>query len=279
MKRILITGASTGIGLGIAKALAEYGHTVFAGVRKQSDADKLSKFNNIRPLILDVENMEDITSAQTLLEKEGLDVLINNAGIGRSGALIEVSLEDMHKQFDVNVFAPLMMVQVMRDLLIDSKGHIITISSINGHVITPFLGPYVMSKFAVEAMDETLRAELKDFGVRVTTVNPGQYTTPIFHKLNDSLDEIAKNSIYYKDQLKKFNNFDPTKIGRDVSIIGEDLLKIINSENPPNRFISGTEDERKWVYDASIERLRDLLSNSSDKTIVQYLEEISKKEQ
>lgn len=270
MKKILITGASSGIGLGIAKALGEYGHIVFAGVRKQSDADSLSALENVRPIILDVEREDDIESAKTLLEEEGLDVLINNAGIGKLGALIEISREDMQKQFNVNVFAPLMIVQAMRDLLIKSKGHIITISSLNGHRVSNYFGLYCMSKFAVEAMDETLRAELQDFGVRVTTVNPGQYTTEIFYKGKDQFIDIASKSIYYREAIEKMHDFEPSEIGREVAIIGEDVLQIINSDNPPNRYVSGTEGEKIWMYNGIVERLRDLLA-SSDKTLKQFL--------
>ncbi len=132
-------------------------------------------------------------------------------------------------------------------------------------------GPYAMSKFALEAMGATLEIELKDFGVRVTTVNPGQYTTPIFHKLKDSLINIAENSSYYKEHFEKMREFDPSKIGKDVKIIGEELLGIVNNENPPKRFISGSEGERNRVYDVIIDRLRDLMINSSNKTLEQYL--------
>ena len=271
MKNILVTGASSGIGLGIVTTLGKNGHKVFAGVLNQSEKDLFPNLKNVIPVILDVEDDDNVESVKTLLEKEGLDILINNAGIGIAGPLIEVSKKEMQKQFNVNVFSQIIMIQAMRDLLINSKGHIISISSINGHVPSPYSGLYAMSKFAIEAMNEALRVELNKFGIRVTTVNPGLYHTQMLYKLKEYLAEKADKSIYYKEMYAEMKNFDPTGLGRDVSIIGNDLLKIVNSETPPDRFVSANGEEKKELYNTIINRLRDLMSNS-DLTLEEFIQ-------
>ena len=164
------------------------------------------------------------------------------------------------------------MIQAMRDLLIKNQGHIINISSVAGHGTPPdFGGLYGMSKFAMETMSETLRLELRDFGVQVTTVNPGWYKTQILKKINDALNEMANKTVYYKGAvgLEKIGALDPN-IGRDVSIIGEDVLKIVNSDNPPTRFVSGDNEQKNRMYDTMVERLRDVLK-SSTKTLEEFL--------
>ncbi len=270
MKNILITGTSSGIGYAIAKKLAASGFEVYAGVRKKDDFDKLDKIDNITAVMLDIENEDDLERVGKLFEDKRLDVLINNAGIGVPGAMIEISKKDLEKQFNVNVFSTLMMIQAVRDSLIRDKSHIITISSINGHLTTPFGGAYTMSKFALESMHEALRAELKAFGIKVSIINPGQYRTDIFDKLKEAYISISKNSKYYSEVFDKLKNFN-SQVGRDTEFIAEDVLSVINSEKPPFRLISAADHEKEWAYNAIIKRLRDLLANSSGITLEEYI--------
>ena len=185
MKTVVITGASTGIGEATALYLAKHGWRVYAGVRKQSDADALSASSegDIRPLILDVTRQEHLeTAVRTVsetLKGETLTGLVNNAGIANMGPLAIQPLDDFKAHFEVNVFGLLRASQAFAPLLGMDKtrtgapGRIVNITSVGGRISAPFLGAYTATKHAVEAMTDTLRRELVIFGIDAIAVGPG----------------------------------------------------------------------------------------------------------
>jgi NAD(P)-dependent dehydrogenase (short-subunit alcohol dehydrogenase family) len=202
MRWALVTGTSTGIGRAVALTLVAQGVNVFAGVRRQADADSLSAeasratspvAGKLRPLILDVTRESEIASAiDHVSDQVGLDglwALVNNAGIVVPGPVEYMSLADWRKQFDVNFFAMCELTRAALPLLRQSvstlgKGvpRIMFVSSIGGRVAQPLLSPYTSSKFATTALGDSLRLELHRQGIGVTVLEPGAIATAIWDK-------------------------------------------------------------------------------------------------
>ena len=180
----LVTGASTGIGAATARGLAARGYTVFAGVRREEDANAI-KAERVEPVILDVTDTASIAAARdrVLAQTNGrLDALVNNAGIVVYSPLEFVPLDTFREQFEVNVVGPLAMAQAFLPALREARGRIINIGSISGRFVAPFGGPYSASKFALRALNDVLRLELHPFGIEVSLIAPGAVATPIWAK-------------------------------------------------------------------------------------------------
>ena len=186
MKSVVITGASTGIGRACTLYLDELGWRVFAGVRKAVDGDALRDLASDRlvPLILDVADEAGVARAAdevaAVVGDDGLHGLVNNAGIAVGGPLEFVPLEDVRRQFEVNVFGLLRTTQAMLSMIRAARGRVVNVSSQGGKVAAPYFGPYCASKFAVEAMSDSLRRELKPWGLHVSVVEPGAIDTAIW---------------------------------------------------------------------------------------------------
>lgn len=189
-KRILITGASQGFGLGAAKALAERGHTVFATMRgvsgkNEGRAAELRAWakdggHPLHVLELDVSNDASVQTAvqEAVKTAGGVDVVFNNAGVGTFGIQEGFTPEQVSKVFDVNVVGPLRVNRaVLPHMRKAGSGHIVYVGSGLGRVTMPFLGPYGATKFAVEALGEATAMELKPLGIRTTVIQPGAYGT------------------------------------------------------------------------------------------------------
>ena len=178
---VLVTGASSGFGRRITETLASQGYFVYAGARKAEDLAELGKIRNVQPVKLDVTVPGDITAAvQTVRQAgRGLHGVVNNAGVAVVAPLIDVEEKELASLFDVNVFGPYRITKAFAPLLIESKGRVVTISSISGILSGPFFGPYSMSKHAIEAFGDALSVEMARFGVRVSLIEPGNYRTEI----------------------------------------------------------------------------------------------------
>jgi len=187
-KTVLITGASTGIGRACALHLDRLGWQVFAGVRRAADAAALraAASTDLAPLILDVTQTEQVTAAaeqvNNLVGEGGLDGLVNNAGISIAGPLEFVPLELWRRQLEVNVLGQVCVTQAFLPLLRRAHGRIINMSSTSGLNAMPAIGPYAASKFALEALSDSLRVELRHLGVKVILVEPGPIFTPIWER-------------------------------------------------------------------------------------------------
>ncbi len=176
-KVVLVTGASSGIGRAITERLASKGYFVYAGARTAEDLRALDAIHNVEGIKLDVTKQDQIDAAVETVRRggRGLHGLVNNAGVAILAPLIETEEEDLRFQLDVNVFGPYRITKAFAPLLIESKGRVTTIGSINGIVAGPFLGPYAMSKHAMEGFTDALAAEMAGFGVKVSVVEPGGY--------------------------------------------------------------------------------------------------------
>ena len=260
MKKVVITGVSTGIGYSSAKILCDSGYRVFGSVRKQEDAEKIiSEFGaNFTPLIFDVTDSKGIQeNAQIvkaeLIPGEALAGLVNNAGVAMGGPINLIDTDVFRKQFEVNFFGLIEVTKTFLPMLGAVKnsmqqGKIINISSVSGRRAHPFVAPYTASKFAVEAFSDALRREMLLYGVDVILIEPGPIKTAIWDKVPD-LDDNEFTGTDYESSLRKFYKMfiEMGKKGFDADIIGNRVKEILQDPSPktrhvitPNRFINFT---------------------------------------
>lgn len=180
-KAVLITGATSGIGLRMAQVLSQNGFFVYAGARKPEDIDRLNRMENVLAVRLDVTVQSDIDAAVALVRAEGRGLygLINNAGVAVLGPLIETPEADLDFLLNVNLMGPYRVTRGFADLIIESRGRILNVTSIAGVVSAPFSGVYSMSKHGLEAFTDSLAAEMARFDVRVAAIEPGNYRSQI----------------------------------------------------------------------------------------------------
>ncbi|MGO9112223.1 MAG: SDR family oxidoreductase [Thermoguttaceae bacterium] len=193
---VVITGASTGIGAASAAELARRGFSVFAGVRKESDGARLRvQSTQIVPLSLDVTDSSQIAAAAETVGRSvgdaGLAGLVNNAGIVVAGPLEILPLDQLRLQLEVNVVGQIAVTQAFLPFLRKARGRIVNMSSMNGRIASPYLAPYAASKHALEAVNNAMRLELRAWGIRVSVIEPGATTTPIWDKTLAAADALA----------------------------------------------------------------------------------------
>jgi NAD(P)-dependent dehydrogenase (short-subunit alcohol dehydrogenase family) len=195
---VVISGASTGIGEATALELDRRGFHVFAGVRKAEAGERLraKSTGRLTPIFLDVTDHAQIAAtAKQVRERtaeNGLAGLINNAGIAVSCPMEILPITEFRRQLEVNVVGQLALIQAFIPQLRLCRGRVINISSVNGAVAAPYLGPYSASKFALEAVSDALRIELRRWGIKVIVVAPGAIKTPIWEKSAIMADKLAE---------------------------------------------------------------------------------------
>jgi NAD(P)-dependent dehydrogenase (short-subunit alcohol dehydrogenase family) len=275
-KSVLITGASTGIGKACALHLSALGYRVFAGVRQAKDEKNLTSesSDDLTPVYLDVTNADSINEAKdtlrTQLGDRGLDALINNAGIAITGPLEFIALEELRRQFEVNVVGQLAVIQACLDMIRKAGGRIINISSFSGQVALPFLGPYASSKFALEAISDALRVELRPWGIPVILIEPGRIATPIWEKSLAKADENVQSlpaegkelygSIieYARQSMMK-----PSRSMLKVEEVAEVVEQALTTKKPKPRYAIGRKtSQRILLFKLLPTRVRDRLMAS-----------------
>lgn len=216
-KRILVTGAATGLGRGTALGLAKAGHSVIAGVEVWPQATTLKNDAKDAGVELDVLKI-DITNPSDceVAQKKDIDILVNNAATGETGPIAEIPVERVRRVFDVNVFGTLEFTQpFVRRFIEKGKGKVVFVSSIVGFSTFPFLAPYCASKHALEAIVQLMREELEGTGVQICTINPGPFSTGFNHRMYDTLDQ-------WYDPLQNFTPEGPIREIQD-KFAGDDL--------------------------------------------------------
>jgi len=178
---VLVTGSSSGIGLATVALLAERGVPVVATVRRAADAEHLAALPGVEPVLCDVRSDDDVARLRAALDERGAGLwgLVNNAGVAQVGHLTGESVQDMHDVFDINVFGVHRVTNAVIDLLLESGGRIVNMSSISGTLSSPEMGIYSMSKHALEAYTDSLWAQLRERGVHVCAVAPGNFQSAI----------------------------------------------------------------------------------------------------
>ncbi|MDH6243997.1 SDR family oxidoreductase [Mycobacterium sp. OTB74] len=189
---VLITGAGRGLGKTAALKLASTGWHVYACVRTDADAQQMAAHAGITPVILDITNSEHLAKLTTQLP-DRLDALVNNAGVAVGGPIETLAIDDLRWQLEVNVIGGTAVTQTVLPPIRKAKGRIVFISSTSGRVATPSLGAYGASKFALEAIGDSLRNELRPWGIRVSLIEPGQIDTDMSKDSHQQHDEnVAK---------------------------------------------------------------------------------------
>ncbi|HVC07475.1 MAG TPA: SDR family oxidoreductase [Solirubrobacterales bacterium] len=207
MRSVAVTGASTGIGRATALRLDAAGWRVFAGVRRDADAEDLiaAGSDRLTPLMLDVTDPAQIAAAGqsigTELDGGGLDGLVNNAGVAIPGPLETLPIEEFRRQIEVNLVGHVAVTQALLGPIREARGRIVFISSIGGRVAFPLTGAYHASKFGVEAVGDVFRQELRRWGISVSIVEPGSIDTPIWARAQRETEEIGGRAISRQDEL------------------------------------------------------------------------------
>lgn len=251
-----ITGSSRGFGRVWAEAALKRGDKVAATARKlESIADLKEKYkDNVLTLEMDVTKPEQVKKAVSGAHAHfgKLDIVLNNAGYSLVGTIEEAKADEVRAMYETNIFGALAVIQAALPLLRkQGYGHIMGTSSNLGHVVLPVIGYYCSSKWAFEAIHESLAAEIKEFGIKVTIIEPGAYATefgsPESIKFSDSLEVYGDFKANFMNGLKNFERGNP-------EATPEALFQIADAENPPLRFFLGSHN-LPWVKTAYAERM------------------------
>ena len=261
---VLVTGTSSGIGRGLCQALIEKGYKVFGTVRNRKDATELNKEfgKNLDALLVDVTDEKQVVKAkervQNYLNGKPLTALINNAGIATLGPVEFLPTSDFKKQIDTKILGTFLCTKIFLPLLgtdnnlIGNPGRIVNISSIlGGKIGSPFMSGYCASKHAVEAFSESLRRELKPYGIKVIIVAPGSVSTPIWKEVKKQKDQNkyhkTKYGISFKKILNSLESFDQNSLS--MKQLTSIIIKSIEIKNPKIRY-NPTKDpiQKLWPY-------------------------------
>jgi NAD(P)-dependent dehydrogenase (short-subunit alcohol dehydrogenase family) len=254
MPAALITGASTGIGRAAALRLDSRGWSVFAGVRREEDGRSLreSASERLTPLSIDVTDAASIAAAAEGLEgalgAAGLDGLVNNAGVAVPGPLETLPIADLRRQLEVNLIGQVEVTQAMLPAIRRAVGRIVFVSSIGGRTALPFTGAYHASKFGIEAVGDSLRQELRPWGIEVSLIEPGSVATPIWDKGMEEADEIearapAHHESLYGARIEKYRGTVRKVAARGVAPeeVAEAIEHALTASQPKTRYLIGRE--------------------------------------
>lgn len=245
-KTFLITGVSSGFGSAFARAALDAGHVVVGTVRNETaraDFERQAP-GRAHAVVLDITDFDAVepTVARIVDQVGPIDVLVNNAGYGHEGTIEESPLEDMRRQFDVNVFGGVAMIKaVLGGMRERRRGHIVNVTSMGGFITMPGIGYYCGSKFALEAISETLAKEVAGFGIKVTAVAPGSFRT----------DWAGRSMVRSGRSIADYDSlFDPIRQAReaksgkqagDPAKAAQALLHIVDAETPPVHLLLGND--------------------------------------
>lgn len=262
-KVVLITGGSSGIGKQTAKLLAGNGYTVYAAARRIEKMNDL-KFVGIHVIEMDVTDEQSITNGfEQIIRAEGkVDILINNAGFGQYGAIEDVSLADARYQLEVNLFGLARLTQLVLPLMRKQHfGKIVNISSTGGKVAAPLGGWYHASKFALEGLSDSLRMEVKPFGIDVIVIEPGGVKTEWGEIAMGNAIKTAESSVYkgLVDSAQKVNEKAGAK-GAEAIVIAVLIKNAIEAAKPKARYATGYLAKpilfmKKWLSDSILDKI------------------------
>jgi NAD(P)-dependent dehydrogenase (short-subunit alcohol dehydrogenase family) len=261
-KSILVTGASTGIGRHLAESLAKAGHHVYAGARKDKDLAELAAIENVTAVRLDVTKQGQVDAAVAMIREKGtgLYALVNNAGVGGGGEVIETAIEDQTFIYDVNVEGVYRVTQAFAPMVIDSRGRIITTGSIAGTLSAfPGFSAYAGSKHWIEAFTDSFAEEMAPHGVVVSVVEPGNYKSSIRRSsVSRRLEGVKSAGGEVTEEMKQ--NFEQTA-ERELSYKEPDevtaaFMHALFDDKPLRRYmVVPNEEEQAWTIRTKVNEL------------------------
>lgn len=245
-KLFFITGVSTGFGRAFAQGALDAGHRVVGTLRKPAD---VAPFEALAPgratgIILDVTDTPAIAPAVARIEAEigPIDVLVNNAGYGHEGVVEETSLDELRRQFEVNVYGPVAVIQaVLPHMRARRAGHIVNVTSMGGIITLPGLGIYHGSKFALEGISEALGKEVKDLGIHVTAIEPGSFRTDwagrSMVRVERAIADYDPVFEPWRQRRQGYNGKQPGNPAKAAQV----LLQLVEAKNPPAHLLLGSD--------------------------------------
>ena len=269
---MLISGSSTGIGRACALRLDRAGFRVFAGVRNRGDAESLDAEGSERlePVILDVTDDDTIAVTRDRIEEVTggrLAGLVNNAGIVVAGPIETLDLDALRHQLEVNVTGQVAVTQAFLPQIRSARGRIVLMASIGGRMSLPYLSPYHASKFAIEGIGDSLRQEMRPFGVNVSIIEPGAIATPFWSKGTEQVDQVLETMNPQQRELYEGSARDAaTAAGKagERGIAPDRVAKAIEqaltASRPKTRYLVGVDARvqatvRKLLPDRLLDRL------------------------
>lgn len=237
---VVVTGASSGIGRETARRLAASGFRVFGSVRREEDAAGL-RAEGLEPVLMEVTDSASVAAARdavlAALGETPLVGLVNNAGAPAAGPLELLPLEELRRVLDVNVVGVMAVTQAFLPALRRSGGRIVNMSSVSGRIAMPFAGPYAASKFALEALSDSLRRELLGSGVRVMLIEPGSVRTPIWDKVQapGKLERYEGTPYAPALLLVRRQALAGMEKGLPASAVAVAVLRALSARRPPAR--------------------------------------------
>jgi NAD(P)-dependent dehydrogenase (short-subunit alcohol dehydrogenase family) len=264
---VIVTGASSGIGAATARHLRSLGFDVLAGVRND-EAAASAREAGCEPLRLDVTDADSIAAARAEVGERPLAGLVNNAGVAVAGPLELVPIDDLRRQLEINVVGQVAVTQAFIPALRAGRGRIVNVSSIGGRIALPLMGAYAASKFALEAISDSLRRELADQGIEVVVVEPGGVKTPIWEKgraeadamLEQMPDEAVERYRAKVDRVREFSHEIAERTGVEPEEVARAIGRALTERRPRTRYLVGRDARTrvpasKFVPDRVLDRM------------------------
>ncbi len=238
---VLVTGVSSGFGLATVKLLSSRGYRVF-GTSRKPDTEP-------RPYTSIVMDVDDDASVEagvaSVLELAGrIDAVLNNAGIGVAGSVEDTTIEEAKRQLETNLFGVVRVTRaVLPTMRAQGSGKIINVSSIGGLISLPFQAYYCVSKFGVEALTESLRLEVRPFGIKVCCIEPGDFKTEMTDKR--IFVERADSPVYGAQMRKTVESYaNDERTGADPVVFAQLVLRLLDEKDPKTRYMVGAIDQK-----------------------------------
>jgi len=268
MSTVLITGASRGIGRATALTLERRGWTVWAGVRTDDAARDLRREGSerLRPVVLDVTDAASVRAVAEAIGDAPLDGVVNSAGIALAGVLEAVDPDDLRRQLDVNLIGPVAVTQAVLPALRRGGGRVILVSSVNGRLALPFLGGYSASKFALEAVGDTLRLELRPWRLPVVLVEPSAIDTDMWRGAEEDVEATIaamtdEQRRLYAGTLEAARRTTRrmAKGAAPVATVVRAICEALTTARPRPRYLVGRDAKGTPLLEALPDRARDAL--------------------